>query len=277
MKYKLILLIIFFISCSNNEKTINNNTILKKEEIEPNNSLEYSQYIDCNISISASFSDYEDIDFYHVNPTNGFVMDFYMSVYDLDADVHLNILSSDTNTLLSINSKDISNYNGLIELNDILLNDDEYFFKLYSDKECKYNLKFIFKDNEIPSNEEEPNNNIYEADKINYPNEMVYGYFIKSYFNIDEYIKPYIKNMDLIDIDFYKIQNDTDINSSINIKLEYNKDIDIIFFDENYNYIKQSVNQLNTSFESGRIYYIALICYGNKYIIDRYVLHYEFN
>ena len=200
-----------------------------------------------------------------------------MSVYDLDADVHLNILSSDTNTLLSINSKDISNYNGLIELNDILLNDDEYFFKLYSDKECKYNLKFIFKDNEIPSNEEEPNNNIYEADKINYPNEMVYGYFIKSYFNIDEYIKPYIKNMDLIDIDFYKIQNDTDINSSINIKLEYNKDIDIIFFDENYNYIKQSVNQLNTSFESGRIYYIALICYGNKYIIDRYVLHYEFN
>ena len=275
MKYKLILLIILFISCRNNNVT-NENT-LKREEIEPNNSLEYSQYIDCNTLISGNIDNYNDIDFYQINPTNGFVMDFSMSVYNLEASISMNIISTNNDTIFSINSEDISNYKGFIELKDILLNDDAYYLKLNADKECKYNLKFIFNDNYMPSNEAEPNNTIYEADIINYPNEMVYGYFIKSYFNLDEYIKPYIKQSELIDVDFYEIKNDTDISTSINIKLEYPKDIDIILFDENYNYLKQAINQLNTSFEPNKKYYIALVCYGDKYITDRYTLHYEFN
>lgn len=275
MKYKLILLIILFISCRNNNVT-NENT-LKREEIEPNNSLEYSQYIDCNTLISGNIDNYNDIDFYQINPTNGFVMDFSMSVYNLEASISMNIISTNNDTIFSINSEDISNYKGFIELKDILLNDDAYYLKLNADKECKYNLKFIFNDNYMPSNEVEPNNTIYEADIINYPNEMVYGYFIKSYFNLDEYIKQYIKQSGLIDVDFYEIKNDTDISTSINIKLEYTKDIDIILFDENYNYLKQAINQLNTSFEPNKKYYIALVCYGDKYITDRYTLHYEFN
>ena len=275
MKYKLILLIILFISCRNNNVT-NENT-LKREEIEPNNSLEYSQYIDCNTLISGNIDNYNDIDFYQINPTNGFVMDFSMSVYNLEASISMNIISTNNDTIFSINSEDISNYKGFIELKDILLNDDAYYLKLNADKECKYNLKFIFNDNYMPSNEVEPNNTIYEADIINYPNEMVYGYFIKIYFNLDEYIKPYIKQSELIDVDFYEIKNDTDISTSINIKLEYPKDIDIILFDENYNYLKQAINQLNTSFEPNKKYYIALVCYGDKYITDRYTLHYEFN
>ncbi|MEI0493638.1 hypothetical protein R4J17_14475 [Brachyspira intermedia] len=275
MKYKLILLIILFISCRNNNVT-NENT-LKREEIEPNNSLEYSQYIDCNTLISGNIDNYNDIDFYQINPTNGFVMDFSMSVYNLEASISMNIISTNNDTIFSINSEDISNYKGFIELKDILLNDDVYYLKLNADRECKYNLKFIFNDNYMPSNEAEPNNTIYEADIINYPNEMVYGYFIKSYFNLDEYIKPYIKQSGLIDVDFYEIKNDTDISTSINIKLEYPKDIDIILFDENYNYLKQAINQLNTSFEPNKKYYIALVCYGDKYITDRYTLHYEFN
>lgn len=275
MKYKLILLIILFISCRNNNVT-NENT-LKREEIEPNNSLEYSQYIDCNTLISGNIDNYNDIDFYQINPTNGFVMDFSMSVYNLEASISMNIISTNNDTIFSINSEDISNYKGFIELKDILLNDDAYYLKLNADKECKYNLKFIFNDNYMPSNEVEPNNTIYEADIINYPNEMVYGYFIKSYFNLDEYIKPYIKQSELIDVDFYEIKNDTDISTSINIKLEYPKDIDIILFDENYNYLKQAINQLNISFEPNKKYYIALVCYGDKYITDRYTLHYEFN
>ena len=275
MKYKLILLIILFISCRNNNVT-NENT-LKREEIEPNNSLEYSQYIDCNTLISGNIDNYNDIDFYQINPTNGFVMDFSMSVYNLEASISMNIISTNNDTIFSINSEDISNYKGFIELKDILLNDDAYYLKLNADKECKYNLKFIFNDNYMPSNEVEPNNTIYEADIINYPNEMVYGYFIKSYFNLDEYIKPYIKQSELIDVDFYEIKNDTDISTSINIKLEQPKDIDIILFDENYNYLKQAINQLNTSFEHNKKYYIALVCYGDKYITDRYTLHYEFN
>lgn len=275
MKYKLILLIILFISCRNNNVT-NENT-LKREEIEPNNSLEYSQYIDCNTLISGNIDNYNDIDFYQINPTNGFVMDFSMSVYNLEASISMNIISTNNDTIFSINSEDISNYKGFIELKDILLNYDAYYLKLNADKECKYNLKFIFNDNYMPSNEAEPNNTIYEVDIINYPNEMVYGYFIKSYFNLDEYIKPYIKQSELIDVDFYEIKNDTDISTSINIKLEYPKDIDIILFDENYNYLKQAINQLNTSFEPNKKYYIALVCYGDKYITDRYTLHYEFN
>ena len=263
MKYKLILLIILFISCRNNNVT-NENT-LKREEIEPNNSLEYSQYIDCNTLISGNIDNYNDIDFYQINPTNGFVMDFSMSVYNLEASISMNIISTNNDTIFSINSEDISNYKGFIELKDILLNDDAYYLKLNADKECKYNLKFIFNDNYMPSNEVEPNNTIYEADIINYPNEMVYGYFIKSYFNLDEYIKPYIKQSELIDVDFYEIKNDTDISTSINIKLEYP------------NYLKQAINQLNTSFEPNKKYYIALVCYGDKYITDRYTLHYEFN
>ena len=275
MKYKLILLIILFISCRNNNVT-NENT-LKREEIEPNNSLEYSQYIDCNTLISGNIDNYNDIDFYQINPTNGFVMDFSMSVYNLEASISMNIISTNNDTIFSINSEDISNYKGFIELKDILLNDDAYYLKLNADKECKYNLKFIFNDNYMPSNEAEPNNTIYEADIINYPNEMVYGYFIKSYFNLDEYIKQYIKQSGLIDVDFYEIKNDTDISTSINIKLEYPKYIDIILFDENYNYLKQAINQLNISFEPNKKYYIALVCYGDKYITDRYTLHYEFN
>lgn len=277
MKYKLILLIILFISCTNNKNDASSENILKRDEIEPNNSIEYSQYIDCNTLISGNIDDYNDIDFYQINPTNGFVMDFSMSFYNLEANISMDIISTNNDIMFSINSEDVSNYKGFVELNDILLRDEVYFLKLNADKECKYNLKFIFRDDYIPSNEAEPNNNIYEADNINYPNEVIYGYFIKNYFNIDEYIKPYIKESGLIDIDFYEINNDTDINTSINIKLEYTKDIDIILFDGNYNYLKQGINQLSTTFEPNKKYYIALVCYGDKYIIDRYTLHYEFN
>ncbi|PTY39254.1 hypothetical protein [Brachyspira hampsonii] len=277
MKYKLIFLIILIMSCRNGDDNIYSENILKREEIESNDSLEYSQYIDCNTIIRGNIDDDNDTDFYQINPTNGFVMDFTMSFYNLDANIHIDIISSSNDSIFSINSKDISNYNGFIEFKDILLNDDVYYFKLNADKECRYNLKFIFNDDYLPSNEIEPNNNINDANIIHYPNEMVYGYFLKYYFNIDEHIKPYIKKSGLIDIDFYEIKNDTDINTSINIKLEYSKDIDIILFDENYNYLKQGINQLNTSFESNKKYYIALICYGYEYITDRYVLHYEFN
>ena len=73
------------------------------------------------------------------------------------------------------------------------------------------------------------------------------------------------------------MKNETDINSSINIILEYKKDIDMILFDKDYNYIKESKNKLYTYFKSGQKYYIALIFYGEKYLIDRYKLYYDFN
>ena len=51
----------------------------------------------------------------------------------------------------------------------------------------------------------------------------------------------------------------------------------MILFDKDYNYIKESKNKLYTDFKSGQKYYIALIFYGDKYLIDRYKLYYDFN
>ncbi|WP_300366511.1 hypothetical protein [Brachyspira sp.] len=274
MKYILISIFILIVSCTN-KSNIQNNYILKNKEIEPNDTLEYSQYIDCNSSISGKFDN--DIDIYQINPTNGFMMDFYISTYDNKANIYLDIFSSNK-TVFNINTEDIKDYKGFIEFQDILLDDDDtYFVRLNSDRECQYSLKFIFKDDNLPSNEIEYNNTIDKANTINYPNELIYGYFIKNYLNVEEYIKPYITNSNLLDIDFYKLENSTDINSSISIKLKYPKDIDIILFDENYNYIKKGINELNTSFETNKKYYIALVCYGDKYLIERYTLHYEFH
>ena len=273
MKYILLLLFgIITLSCFNSNNKMN---IIKADEIEPNDSLEYSQFIDSSVSVNASFDETDD--YYQINPTNAVSMDFYIAVYDSKANVDLEIFSSNR-TLFHINTGDISDYKSVIQLKDIMLYYDVYFLKLNSDKECKYNLKFVFKYENLPINELESNNTVNEADTINYPNEIIYGYFIKNDFVIDERIKPYIKNSPLIDIDIYKISNGTDIDSSINIKLEYLlDDIDVILFDSNLNYIKKGVNQLSTSFEPGKEYYIALICYGEKYITDRYSLYYYFN
>lgn len=274
MKYKLIIILLLVIlSCKNNRE--NNIISVNRNEIEPNDSFEYSQFIDTSTSINAGFQSDEDIDYYQIKPTNASVMN--LTVYANKLDINLTLMSSSNSNVININTKDIENYRGFIELKDFMFYDDTYFLKLSSDKEGKYDLRFEFKNDYFPSNEIEPNNDINAANIINYPNELVYGYFLYNDFNIDENIKPYIKNSDITDIDFYEIINDTDINTSINIILEYSKDIDMILFDENYNYIKKGINRLNTSFKAGSKYYIALVCFGNKSIIERYTLHYEFN
>lgn len=274
MKYKLIIILLLVIlSCRNNRE--NNIISVNRDEIEPNDSFEYSQFIDTSTSINAGFQSDEDIDYYQIKPTNASVMN--LTVYANKLDINLTLMSSSNSNVININTKDIENYRGFIELKDFMFYDDTYFLKLSSDKEGKYDLRFDLKNDYFPSNEIEPNNNINAANTINYPNELVYGYFLYNDFNIDENIKPYIKNSDITDIDFYEIRNDTDINTSINIILEYSKDIDMLLFDENYNYIKRGISRLSTSFEAGSKYYIALVCFGSKSMIERYTLHYEFN
>ncbi|PPS22860.1 hypothetical protein [Brachyspira murdochii] len=281
MKYKLIIILLLVtLSCRNNNNIQNNIISVNRDEIEPNDSLEYSQFIDTSTSINAGFQSDEDIDYYQIKPTNASVMN--LSVYANKLDINLTLMSSSNSNVININTKYIENYRGFIELKDFMFYDDSYFLKLSSDKDGKYDLRFEFKNDYFPSNEIEPNNNINAANIINYPNELFYGYFLyndfySNNFNIDENIKPYIKNSDITDIDFYEIRNDTDINTSINIILEYSKDIDMLLFDENYNYIKKGINKLSTSFKSGSKYYIALVCFGSKSIIERYTLHYEFN
>lgn len=276
------LIALFLFACSKA-----NRDITERDEIEPNDSHEYAQFIDSNILIKANL-DFEDIDYYKISPTNGFIMDFSIKAENYFDNIIFEILDNDAKKILfKIETKDILNYHGIIEMKDLILNENGFLFKLTSDKleenkKIKYDISFNFKNEYNFKNERENNDNFNKANIIDYPNQIIYGYFIKNYNgdinnNIDENIKPYLKNENIIDIDFYLIENETDINSSINIILEYKKDIDMILFDKDYNYIKESKNKLSTDFKSGQKYYIALIFYGEKYLIDRYKLYYDFN
>ena len=276
------LIALFLFACSKA-----NRDITERDEIEPNDSHEYAQFIDSNILIKANL-DFEDIDYYKISPTNGFIMDFSIKAENYFDNIIFEILDNDAKKILfKIETKDILNYHGIIEMKDLILNENGFLFKLTSDKleenkKIKYDISFNFKNEYNFKNERENNDNFNKANIIDYPNQIIYGYFIKNYNgdinnNIDENIKSYLKNENIIDIDFYLIENETDINSSINIILEYKKDIDMILFDKDYNYIKESKNKLYTDFKSGQKYYIALIFYGEKYLIDRYKLYYDFN
>lgn len=276
------LIALFLFACSKA-----NRNITERDEIEPNDSHEYAQFIDSNILIKANL-DFEDIDYYKISPTNGFIMDFSIKAENYFDNIIFEILDNDAKKILfKIETKDILNYHGIIEMKDLILNENGFLFKLTSDKleenkKIKYDISFNFKNEYNFKNERENNDNFNKANIIDYPNQIIYGYFIKNYNgdinnNIDENIKPYLKSENIIDIDFYLMKNETDINSSINIILEYKKDIDMILFDKDYNYIKESKNKLSTDFKSGQKYYIALIFYGEKYLIDRYKLYYDFN
>ncbi|TXJ20563.1 hypothetical protein EPJ79_05325 [Brachyspira aalborgi] len=276
------LIALFLFECSKS-----NRDITERDEIEPNDSHEYAQFIDSNILIKANL-DFEDIDYYKISPTNGFIMDFSIKAENYFDNIIFEILDNEAKKILfKIETKDILNYHGIIEMKDLILNENGFLFKLTSDKleenkKIKYDISFNFKNEYNFKNEIENNDNFNKANIIDYPNQIIYGYFIKNYNgdinnNIDENIKPYLKSENIIDIDFYLIENETDINSSINIILEHKKDIDMILFDKDYNYIKESKNKLYTDFKSGQKYYIALIFYGDKYLIDRYKLYYDFN
>ena len=276
------LIALFLFACSKA-----NRDITERDEIEPNDSHEYAQFIDSNILIKANL-DFEDIDYYKISPTNGFIMDLSIKAENYFDNIIFEILDNDAKKILfKIETKDILNYHGIIEMKDLILNENGFLFKLTSDKleenkKIKYDISFNFKNEYNFKNERENNDNFNKANIIDYPNQIIYGYFIKNYNgdinnNIDENIKPYLKSENIIDIDFYLMKNETDINSSINIILEYKKDIDMILFDKDYNYIKESKNKLYTDFNSGQKYYIALIFYGDKYLIDRYKLYYDFN
>ena len=276
------LIALFLFACSKA-----NRDITERDEIEPNDSHEYAQFIDSNILIKANL-DFEDIDYYKISPTNGFIMDFSIKAENYFDNIIFEILDNEAKKILfKIETKYILNYHGIIEMKDLILNENGFLFKLTSDKleenkKIKYDISFNFKNEYNFKNERENNDNFNKANIIDYPNQIIYGYFIKNYNgdinnNIEENIKPYLKNENIIDIDFYLMKNETDINSSINIILEYKKDIDMILFDKDYNYIKESKNKLSIDFKSGQKYYIALIFYGEKYLIDRYKLYYDFN
>ena len=93
------LIALFLFACSKA-----NRDITERDEIEPNDSHEYAQFIDSNILIKANL-DFEDIDYYKISPTNGFIMDF-----SIKADNYFN------NIILSIGSIDSISFEALAGL-----------------------------------------------------------------------------------------------------------------------------------------------------------------
>ncbi|WP_157151857.1 DNA-binding protein [Brachyspira sp. SAP_772] len=266
----LILMLILLISCNRNNNTSTVN------EIEPNDNEEYAQFIESDISLKGSLI-IDDIDYYHIKPTNGFIMNFGLYANN-DSNIVLEFYNKENKDILfKIETQKAKDYFGNIELKNIVLKQNEYLLKLTSEDEIDYNLKLNFSDDYKYKNEYN-NNNIFYAEEIGYPNQKINGFFIKKDLVLDEVLKPYLKNYNIIDIDFYRIKNETDIDSYINIILEYKEDIEIILFDENHNYIRKAVNRIdNINFSKNREYYIALIYYGEKYLIEQYILYYEFS
>ena len=246
----LIFTFILSISCSRNNNTTTVN------EIEPNDNEEYAQFIESDISLKGSFN-IDDIDYYHIKPTNGFIMNFGLYANN-DSNIVLEFYNKENRDIVfRVETKNAKNYFGNIELKNILLNEKEYLLKLTSEDNIDYNLKLNFSDDYKYKNGNEYNDNILYAEEIEYPNQKINGFFIKKDLVLDEKIKPYLKNYNII---------------------EYKEDIEIILFDENYNYIRKEINKIdNISFSKNKEYYIALVYYGDKYLIEQYILHYEFS
>ena len=57
---------VLILSCRNNTDENSISNIIIKDEIEPNNTIEYSQFIDTDTHINASFNNSSDIDYYHI-------------------------------------------------------------------------------------------------------------------------------------------------------------------------------------------------------------------
>ena len=123
-KKKIIFLLIILIICS-----CNKNNIIERNEIEPNDTPAYAQFVDSNILIKANLKS-EDIDYYNISPTNGFIMDFSIKAKNRN-NVNLEILDENAEkSLFKIETKDILNYNGKIEMKYLILRDDNFFTRI---------------------------------------------------------------------------------------------------------------------------------------------------
>ncbi len=157
------LIALFLFACSKSNKDIT-----ERDEIEPNDSHEYAQFIDSNILIKANL-DFEDIDYYKISPTNGFIMDFSIKAENYFDNIIFEILDNDAKKILfKIETKDILNSHGIIEMKDLILNENGFLFKLTSDKlevnrKIKYDISFNFKNEYNFKNERENNDNFIKA------------------------------------------------------------------------------------------------------------------
>ena len=112
----LIFTFILSISCSRNNNTTTVN------EIEPNDNEEYAQFIESDISLKGSFN-IDDIDYYHIKPTNGFIMNFGLYANN-DSNIVLEFYNKENRDIVfRVETKNAKNYFGNIELKNILLNE----------------------------------------------------------------------------------------------------------------------------------------------------------
>lgn len=171
----------------------NSSNVPVKKEIEPNDTMEYAQFIDGSVLINGSFKSTNgniDTDYYEINPTNGFIMDFYIKT-SKKHHFEIDILNVFDESILNIKSRDVLNYNGKILIKGFLIKNNPYFIRLQSElldknKPVKYDMSITFTSEYPILNEIEPNDNFKNSDRIISFDKPVQGYFIKKNIILDE-------------------------------------------------------------------------------------------
>lgn len=265
-----------FFSKSNFNGVKENN---KRKEIESNDTMEYAQFIDSNIFIEGSLKNLEDIDYYKISPTNGFIMDFNFKTLKKYS-VQVELLNFAGKSLIYINSRDIKNYNGNIFISNFLMMNDYYYIKLQTDKDygiIKYDMDINIKSGYPFFYESEPNDNFENANNILSFEKPVEGAFLKKSLEEDKRLKDYIDFENVSDIDVYKIENATDIQSDIEVVMNYAylKDTVMLIFDKDYNLIKSSTGVADLDFKPKDKYYIVVYLKGNNSILSHYTIKYR--
>lgn len=263
----------FIASCKNS------NELLVKE-IEPNDSLEYAQFIDTSILMEASVSD-NDIDYYHIKSDSAWYFSYNIrtSLYKTSDNLILELMENDE----VVQQIDISLIKDYYENMDYLIykidNTKNYYFKVSSSLETDdiidYYLSINFHSNFISKVEIEPNNTFSLAQDIISPNTKIEGFFTKSI--IDNNMKLHVKEDDIIDIDVYKIENVLNKNINMRIKLDYSdsSEAKIVLFDDNYNYLLDSNTTLNHRFTKGSILYVVVFLKDTDFYATPYYIEYN--
>ena len=270
-KYLILCFIIIFIASCANDYSENKSSI---KEIEPNSRIEYAQFIDKSSTINATISnteDVSDVDYYMINSDNSLFISFNFNAKSKKDDVIIEIIE-DKKVIATLKSEYIKNYFGNISSPIYKLKENSsYHISIKSsnnkDLSLEYSIKFNFYNDLIENKEIENNNFFSTAQKIINFDNIYKGNFIKysDIIYIDEAIKTNLDSNNIIDIDIFKIENTTDIDSNIKIELKYKQNARILLFDENYLLKNQSKYNIKSTWSKNETLYIVLLLEDEKY------------
>lgn len=266
----LFFIIILITSCSND----NSEHPSRVKEIEPNSEIEYAQFIDKSSTINATISNTEgtsDVDYYMISSVNSLFISFSFNSSSKKDDIIIEIIE-DEKIIATLKSEYIKNYDGDISSPIYKLKENSIYYisiKLADNKDLllEYSIKFDFYDTLIENNEIENNNSFKTAQKIINFGNVYSGSFIKysDTIYIEDAIKTNLASDNIIDIDIFKIENTTDIDSSIKIEFKHKLNATVLLFDENYFLKGQSKYSIKSKLSKNENIYIVVLLEDYRY------------